>query len=60
MQLLNLIMNHKKTQEQEITHYVCTVEDLEEDEEILFDGTLRECQAFIRIDGRITLTIKPI
>jgi hypothetical protein len=53
-------MTHKKTQEQEITHIVVTVEDIEEDEEILFEGTLRECQAFIRIDGRITLTIKPI
>jgi len=53
-------MNHTKTNEPEITHKVVTVEDLEEDEEILFEGTLRECQAFIRIDGRITLTIKPI
>ena len=53
-------MNHKKTQEPEITHKVVTVEDLKEDEEILFEGTQRECQSFIRLDGRITLTIKPI
>jgi hypothetical protein len=53
-------MNHNKTLEQEPTHIVVTVEDIEEDEEILFEGTQRECQSFIRIDGRITLTIKPI
>jgi hypothetical protein len=53
-------MKHKKTLDPEPTHKVVTVEDLEEDEEILFEGTQRECQAFIRIDGRITLTIKPI
>jgi len=53
-------MNHAKINEPEITHYVCTVEEFEEDEEILFEGTQRECQAFIRIDGRITLTIKTI
>jgi len=53
-------MNHKKTQEPEISHQVITVEDDEHDEEILFEGSLRECQSFIRIDGRITLTIKPI
>jgi len=53
-------MNHAKTQEPEISHKVVTVEEFEEDEEILFEGSLRECQSFIRIDGRITLTIKPI
>jgi hypothetical protein len=53
-------MKHNKTLEQEPTHFVATVEDIEEDEEILFKGTLRECKSWIRIDGRITLTIKPI
>lgn len=53
-------MKHSKTLEPEKTHKVCTVEEFEEDEEILFEGSKRECDAFIRIDGRITLTIKPI
>ena len=53
-------MNHKKINEPEISHKVVTVEDLEEDEEILFEGTHRECVAWLKKDGRITLTIKPI
>ena len=53
-------MNHKKTQEQEISHQVITVEDDDHEPEILFEGSKRECESFIRIDGRITLTIKPI
>jgi len=53
-------MKHSKTLEQEPTHIVVTVEEFEEDEEILFEGSKSECDAWIRIDGRITLTIKPI
>jgi hypothetical protein len=53
-------MSHSKINEPEITHVVATVEDDEHDPQVLFEGTKRECEAFIRIDGRITLTIKEI
>ena len=53
-------MTHKKTQEPIESHRVITVEDNDHEPQVLFVGTFRECQAFIRISGLITLTIEEI
>ena len=53
-------MNHKKTQEQECTHVVITVEEEGEEPEELFRGSKRNCESFIRISNLITLTIEEI
>lgn len=53
-------MNHKKILEPEETHKVVTVEDNDHEPQELFRGTFRECQAYIRQSGLITLTIEEI
>lgn len=53
-------MNHSKTQEQEETHRVLTVEEDGIEPTELFRGSKRECESFIRISGLITLTIEEI
>lgn len=53
-------MTHKKTEEPIESHKVVTVEDNDHEPQVLFVGTFRECQSFIRISGLITLTIEEI
>ena len=53
-------MNHKKTQEQECTHVVITVEEEGEEPEELFRGSKRECQSYINSSNLITLTIEEL
>lgn len=53
-------MYHKKTQEQECTHIVITVEEEGIEPEELFRGSKRGCESFIRQSGLITLTIEEI
>jgi hypothetical protein len=53
-------MTHTKKLDQEPTHVVLTVEDIEEDKVEQFRGSRRECESWIKISGLITLTIEEI
>jgi hypothetical protein len=53
-------MKHDKYLEPEETHVVVTVEDDDHEPEEKFRGTKRECEAFIKQTGLITLTIEEI
>jgi hypothetical protein len=53
-------MKHDKRLDQEPTHQVITVEEDGREPQVLFEGSKRECESWIRIDGRITLTIKEL
>jgi len=53
-------MKHDKYLEPEFDYKVVTVEDNDHEPEEKFRGTKRECEAFIKQTGLITLTIEEI